>query len=142
MCPSCARSISGLGREPQDEPSPIKRHLLNQRPILQAAGILHTEVLVDLARRVGAIEGVEVEPADLVVEQVPALFGGPVDADLADGLGRVGTTAEAPRSNRAGNRAPSASSAIRARFSREVIGMIPARIGTRMPARSHRSRKS
>ena len=46
------------------------------------------------------------------------------------------------RRSRAGIRAPRASSAIRTMFSFEVIGMMPAMIGTRMPASSHRSRKS
>ena len=80
-------------------------------------------------------------PRTLVVEQVAALLGRPVDADLGDGLGVVAAAVDGPE-QRAGNRAPSASSAIRIMPDFEVIGMIPATIGTWMPASSQRSRKS
>src|SRR4051794_35139323 len=63
------------------------------RAILQPLGILDAEILVDLPRRVRAVEGVEVEAADLVVEQVATLLGRPVDTDLADSGRVVGTTA-------------------------------------------------
>ena len=46
----------------------------------------HAEVLVDLPGRVGAVEGVEVNAPDAVVEQVTALLGCPVDADTTDRL--------------------------------------------------------
>src|SRR5688500_17124944 len=36
--------------------------------------ILDAQVLVNLQRRVGAVQGVEVDAADAVVEQVPALL--------------------------------------------------------------------
>ena len=62
----------------------------------QACGVLDAEVLVDLPRRVRAVQRVEVDAADLVVEQVAALLGRPVDADLGDGLGIVGATADGP----------------------------------------------
>ena len=57
----------------------------NQRPLVSCK----PEVLVDLPRRVRAVERVEMDSSNLVVEQVAALFGGPVDADLGDGLGIV-----------------------------------------------------
>ena len=46
------------------------------------------------------------------------------------------------RKSFAGKRDPADSSAMRTRPAFELIGMIPATIGTRTPARSHRSRKS
>jgi len=52
-------------------------------------GVAEAEILVDLAGGIGAVEGVEVDAFDAVVEEVAALFGGPMDADVADGLGRV-----------------------------------------------------
>src|SRR5208337_2217167 len=42
--------------------------------------VLDSEVLIDLTRRVGAIECVEVDSPDLVVQQVAALLGGPVNS--------------------------------------------------------------
>jgi hypothetical protein len=48
---------------------------------------LHAQGLVDALRRVGLVERVEVNARDVVVEEVAALFGRPVDAGVFDGLG-------------------------------------------------------
>src|SRR5512135_1717719 len=61
----------------------------------QRQGILDAQVLVDPPGRVRAVQGVEVEAADVVVEQVAALLGRPVDADLGDGLGIVAAPLDA-----------------------------------------------
>ena len=55
------------------------------------------EAFVDLPRRIRAIECVEVDASDLIVEQVAALLGGPVDSDLGDGLGIVVATTDRPK---------------------------------------------
>src|SRR5262245_2184740 len=49
--------------------------------LAQLRGGFHAEVSVNLARGVGFVERVEVQTADLVVEQVEALRSGPMDAD-------------------------------------------------------------
>ena len=70
-----------------------------------------------------------------------ALFGGVVDADAFDGAwsspARRGRGASL-----AGKRAPAASSAMRCMPWCEVMGMMPAMMGTLMPAMRQRSRKS
>src|SRR5271157_1922963 len=42
--------------------------------------VLGSEVLIDLTRRVGAIESVEMDSPNLVVQQVAALLGGPMNS--------------------------------------------------------------
>src|SRR5437870_5005468 len=49
----------------------------------EGGGVLDTQVLVDLPGGVAAVEGVEVDAAHAVVQQVAALLGGPVDADAS-----------------------------------------------------------
>src|SRR5262245_51586723 len=53
-------------------------------PRAQGAGVGDPEVVVNLSGRVGAVERVKVDAADVVVQQVGALLGRPVDADPGD----------------------------------------------------------
>ena len=57
------------------------------RSLAQRAAIAQAEALIYLAGRVRLVQGIEVDAPDLIVEQVAALLGGPVDADAADGFG-------------------------------------------------------
>src|ERR1035441_2315665 len=66
------------------------------RAALEGGGVFDAEVFVDLSRRVRTVERVEMDSAHLVVEQVAALLGRPVDADLGDGLGIVATALDRP----------------------------------------------
>src|SRR4051794_1776035 len=52
----------------------------------QGQRVLDPEVLIDPPRRVRAIQRVEVDPPDVVVQEVAALLGRPVDADALDRL--------------------------------------------------------
>src|SRR4051812_38051482 len=107
----------------------------------QGERILDAEVLVDPSGRVRAVEGVEMDAPDLVVEQVAALLGRPVDADLRHGVGVIAAAVD--RTEQAG-REPRTQGELghpdHPAF--EVIGMIPAMIGTWMPAQAQRSQKS
>src|SRR3954471_18612119 len=57
----------------------------------QADRVLNNEVLVDPPRRVRAVQGVEVQSPDVIVEQVAALLGRPVDPDPLSRLGVIAT---------------------------------------------------
>src|SRR5271157_3031750 len=103
--------------------------------------VLDSEVLIDLTRRVGAIESVEMDSPNRVAQRVAPWLVAQMTSYPATAGGSSPQRSMA-RWSRPGIRAPSASSAIRTMFSLEVIGMIPARIGTLMPASSQRSRKS
>ena len=58
-------------------------HLLGGRDLCSAlAG--NAKAIEDGARGVGAVEGVEMNSGDVVVEEIVALFEGEVNADAAD----------------------------------------------------------
>ena len=110
-------------------------------PVSGAVGVLEPEVGVDLPGGVGAVQRVEMDAIHVVVQQVGALLGRVVDADPGHGLGIVaGAVHGLEQFGREG--APPASSAMRFMPARLVIGMMPAMIGTLMPASWQRSRKS
>jgi hypothetical protein len=44
----------------------------------------NSEAVEDCARGVGAVEGVEMDSGDVVIQEIVALFQGEVDADAAD----------------------------------------------------------
>src|SRR5271157_2526001 len=58
--------------------------------------VLDSEVLIDLTRRVGAIESVEMDSANLVVQQVAALLGGPMNSYPGDSRGVCATALDGP----------------------------------------------
>ena len=100
------------------------------------------EVLVDLPGRVRPVQRVEVDAPDAVVEQVAALLRRPVDADAGDRLGVVAAAVDRPQQPRREPRAEGQLGHPHHARPCDVIGMIPATIGTLIPARSQRSRKS
>ncbi len=53
-----------------------------------------TKAFINVARRIRAVERVEMDSANLIVEKVAALFGRPVNADLRHGRGVILTTAD------------------------------------------------
>jgi hypothetical protein len=69
-----------------------ERHLCDRD--LGVAPTGNAEAVEDGARRVGAVEGVEMDSGDVVVQEVVALFQGEVDADAADHLAIVVATLE------------------------------------------------
>lgn len=63
-------------------------------PFQQLLRVRYAQRSVDIDGCAGLVEGVEVDALDVVVEQVAALFGGPVDTDAADGVVRAIGAAE------------------------------------------------
>ena len=63
------------------------------RFLSQGTGVDDAKILINLPGCVGFIERVEVDAADLIVKEVAALLGRPVDPDPCDGL-IVGATVD------------------------------------------------
>src|SRR5436190_1633559 len=63
---------------------------------LETGRVLDAEVLVDCAGRIRAVERVEMDAPDLVIEQVAALLGGPVDSDLGNPSWVVAASPDGP----------------------------------------------
>src|SRR5262245_4641020 len=84
---SAADPVIGRGAP---EPITVGRrnasHLASYLACTQLGGAFDAEVLVYLAGRVGAIERVKVNSADVVVKQVRALLGRPQRSDARDGI--------------------------------------------------------
>ena len=53
---------------------------------LQSTSRPNAEIPVNSQRRVRLVERIEVDAVDLMIEEVSALLGGPVNADLGDRL--------------------------------------------------------
>src|SRR5579864_3112813 len=54
--------------------------------VASGGSVLEAKVFIDLPGRVGLVERVEVDPPHLMIEQVTALLGGPVNANLGHGF--------------------------------------------------------
>ena len=100
-------------------------------------GILQAQVPVDLPRGAALVERIKMNAGHAGIQQLRTLAGGVLDAYLLNGV-RIG--AGAFQSSRAGKHVPPESSAMRFMPDRLVTGMIPARMGTLMPASRQRSR--
>ena len=87
----------------------------------------------DRARGRGAVERVEVDAGRAAGQQLGALQRRVGDAELEHGVGVVGAPARAPRAAAAGMLGPHMPVIVLI-WPRSVIGMMPGRIGTSMPA--------
>ncbi len=124
-----------------NSPSSRPRKSISRAAARHQASRRETEAVVDLAGGVAFVERVEVDAVDAFVEQVGALLGGIVDAHALDRFGIDFARAERP--DQLGGEARAGGEFRHALHAwKEVTGITPAMIGTWMPARSQRSRKS
>lgn len=103
-------------------------------------GILQSQIPVDLPRCPALVKRIKMNAVHIGIQQFGALAGGVLDAYLLNSV-RIGTrTLQRLEQTLAGKQVPPESSAMRFMPDRLVTGMIPARIGTLMPASRQRSR--
>ena len=89
-------------------------------------GILQSQIPVDLPRCPALVKRIKMNAVHIGIQQFGTLAGGVLDAYFLNSL--------------AGKQVPPESSAMRFMPDRLVTGIIPARIGTLMPASRQRSR--
>lgn len=102
-------------------------------------GILQSQIPVNFPRCPALVKRIKMNAVHIGIQQFGALAGGVLDAYLLNSV-RIGTRTLQRLKQPGRKKVPPESSAMRFMPDRLVTGMIPARIGTLMPASRQRSR--
>lgn len=102
-------------------------------------GILQSQIPVNFPRCPALVKRIKMNAVHIGIQQFGALAGGVLDAYLLNSV-RIGTRTLQRLKQPGRKQVPPESSAMRFMPDRLVTGMIPARIGTLIPASRQRSR--